>query len=101
MDYYYGLTKEEGIQMFKDFPFVFTISSNHLRQFMGVFKNFNFSKEEFMHLNKVTPILACDVSNLRGIFFQMKTAYNIDAKTTKAMILKHPEMIIQTRGNMI
>ena len=90
MDLYYEFSKEEVVEIFRKFPYLFCVNIYKLEKFLGLFKRYTYTKSELFDMLRVTgPILAFKTSALTGLFNFCRGLLKMKAKELKELMKRY------------
>lgn len=99
---YHKFEREDYLQVVLGFPYMLTTPDRKLQLFLGQFKKYRFTKEQLIRVvNQSGGLLATKVSNMVGLFDNMKHI-GISATEVRNRILDPlPEFALQNRKDLI
>lgn len=99
---YHEINKDQVMDIFREFPYLFCCDMKKMRLFMGEFRKYKFSKRQILQICKKSGgLLACKVSNMVGFFDYMKRQHNIKAEKVIVLLKQYPEFIMQNRKDLL
>lgn len=98
---YNGFELEDTAKIFRGFPFIVCLPDRKLTLFAAEFKKLMFSKELIIKVcTQSGGILACDVSNFKGVFDTLRS-FGITAEDTKGILDALPEFALLNRKDLL
>ncbi|CDW81088.1 UNKNOWN [Stylonychia lemnae] len=113
LNLYHGISDSQVRTIFMHFPYLLCCDLDKVKQFMGEFKKYRFTKEQVVRVVSISRsfnnvqlkqsggILASRVGNFKQLFDYCRKELDIPAKDVVEIIDAFPEFIFQNKRNLL